>query len=58
MVVVATVAMLVTTTTMVVTRETTVAVTSINAGILDIDQICPTIIALKLILRLGPRWTP
>jgi hypothetical protein len=54
MVVVATVAMLVT-TTMVVTRETTVAVTSINAGILDIDQICPTIIALKLILRLGPR---
>jgi hypothetical protein len=39
--------------TMVVVRETTVAAASINVNILDIDLLCPTVVALNLILRSG-----
>jgi hypothetical protein len=58
MVVVATTAILGVTMTMVAARETTVAATSINVDILDVDLLYPTIATPELILRSGPRWTP
>jgi hypothetical protein len=38
-------------------RETTVAAASINADILDVDLLYPTVAALELILRSNPLAT-
>jgi hypothetical protein len=57
MVAVATTVMLAAMMTMVAMRETTVATASINADILDVDLLYPTVAALELILRSNPLAT-
>jgi hypothetical protein len=57
MVAVATTVMLAAMMTMVAMRETMVAAASINADILDVNLLYPTVAALELILRSNPLAT-